>query len=347
MDKNSLKRIIVVIPHNTLGDNMIVLSLIENLVSANPQVQFVFFVNKNFTPLYRSIPSLHHCKIKVTRLNPWKYSSHPISGNWWRRSITAWNFLRVALATFPDFKSTLALGPDWMTSSTQDLDLFDSYFTRILSRSFIPSFACRKELKNMRRIDGLDHRQFLREELLSVGLELTRRVVPLIQFSRRSLEVRGFLEKKCVIDSQFILCFKGAGSESRDWTGQNVDFLQKITDEINQKIVIVTAEDREALGSLVNILELISMASLVISNDTGWAHCAIEMHRPLLCISAIKNSDLDSYVKKSLRNVVIRPDAMLEDCEDICVRNYYHCISTISHQRVIQSLGQILATGSY
>jgi ADP-heptose:LPS heptosyltransferase len=347
ISKGSIRKVIAVVPHITLGDNIIVLSLMENLVKSNPQIRFVFYINNGFTSLYRSVQSLDGSKIKNTRLNPWKYSNYHFIGNLWRKLITAWILCRITLTTFPNFNETLVIGPDWMTSSDQELDLFNSFYVRCLSRAFIPSLEVRKELKNARRLNNWDHRQFIRWQLLSVGLILETRDTPLVAFARQSPVVSNFLVRKGAIDSAYMLCFLGAGNQNRDWTTQNEGFLQKVANDNYQKIVFVDWEDRETLGPLVNYLELISLANLVVSNDTGWAHCAIELQRPLLCISAIKRPELDSYVKESDQTVVIRPDEMLDECDKFCVRNYYHCVSTISYQEVAQSVRRLLTSRRY
>lgn len=342
MYKNKISCIIFIIPHVTLGDNMIILSLIEKFVRQNPQKRCVFFINNKFESLYRSMPVFEGHKIRKTVLNPWEYSNKPYLGIGWRRIITAWVLFRVTLSVFPNFRSTLVLGPDWMTSPTQDLDLFDSLYTRLISRAFIPNLQIREELQRDRRLQQWDHRYFLQGELKSIGFKVSRQDGPLIKFSSQTSEVRNFLLSEGVSDSPFILCFLGAGNESRDWTTHNELFLRNLASENFHKIVFVGLANKAEIGSLLNFLELVSLAKLIITNDTGWAHCVIEMRRPLLCISSIKKQESDSYIKESREIAVIRPDNLLGECTELCTENFYHCISKISYSRVSEMLKKLL-----
>lgn len=256
----------------------------------------------------------------------------------------AWVLFRVTLSTYPNFKSTLVLGPDWMTSPLQELDLFDSPYTRLISRNFIPNSKTRGLLQHARRLQQLDHRHFLQGQLKSIGFEVSNRDGPLVRFPSQTSTVRNFLLDEGISDTPFILCFLGAGNMTRDWTTHNEYFLRKLASENFHKIIFVNLENKFKIGPLINFLELISMAKLVISNDTGWAHCAIEMQRPLMCISSIKEEMLDSYIKSSRKITVIRPDNLLGECKDLCTENFYHCISTISYLKVAETLRKLLGT---
>lgn len=334
MFKNRITKVIFVIPHITLGDNVILYALTERLVERYPELQFTFLIHYKFISLYRETRSIGKRKVIRTFLNPWKFNRNSKLGESWRRIVLGGILIRVVLETFPRFTRTLVLGPDWMTSPYDELDLFDSPYTRLISSNYVPSIQIRNSLRLSRSHLNMGHRQNILNQLQAIGFQVFECNEPLFRFPTPSSSTTYFLEELRTAPNEFILCFLGAGNLSRDWTTVNEDFLRKLANDNYCEIVFVNDAIRTKLGSLVNLFELISLARVVISNDTGWAHCAIEMKKPLICISTIGDERLDSYIRTSHDVDVIRPEKLLGNCSKKCTENYYHCVSTISIRKL-------------
>ena len=335
MFKNQITKVIFVVPHITLGDNVILYALTERLMERYPDLQFTFFINYKFMSLYRKSSSIEKRKIKRTFLNPWKFNRNSKFGELWRKIILGGILIQVVLETFPRFTKTLVLGPDWMTSPYDGLDLFDSPYTRLISNRYVPSLQIRKSLRLSRIQLNMDHRQNILNQLQAIGFQASESNNPLFSFKTPSPSATSFLKESRTAPSEFILCFLGAGDLSRDWTTVNEDFLRKLASDNFCEIVFVNDAVKTRIGPLVNLFEMISLARLVISNDTGWAHCAIEMKKPLICISAIGDEKSDSYIRTSHNVDAIRPEKLLGNCSKKCTENYYHCVSTISTKKLV------------
>lgn len=335
MSKNQITKVILVVPHITLGDNVILYALTERLIERYPELQFTFLINYKFISLYRESSSIKKRKIKKTFLNPWKFNRNSKFGESWRRIVLGGILIQVVLETFPRFTRTLVLGPDWMTSPYDELDLFDSPYTRLISNHYVPSVQIRKSLRLSRSHLNMDHRQNILNQLQAIGFQASECNKPLFRFPIPSSPTTYFLEELRTAPYEFILCFLGAGNLSRDWTTVNENFLRKLANDNHCEIVFVNDAVKTKIGPLVNLFELISLARVVISNDTGWAHCAIEMKKPLICISTMRDEKFDSYIRTSHNVDVIRPEKSLGNCREKCGENYYHCVSTISTKKLV------------
>ena len=165
MSKNHITKVILVVPHITLGDNVILYALTERLIERYPELQFTFLINYKFISLYRESSSIKKRKIKKTFLNPWKFNRNSKFGESWRRIVLGGILIQVVLETFPRFTRTLVLGPDWMTSPYDELDLFDSPYSRLISNHYVPSVQIRKSLRLSRSHLNMDHRQNILNQL--------------------------------------------------------------------------------------------------------------------------------------------------------------------------------------
>jgi hypothetical protein len=195
----------------------------------------------------------------------------------------------------------------------------------------------RKRLKLKRGNELLTHRDALEGYFQLLGYKLHSKE-PLINFKVQSKNVGDFLAKNLLKPHEFVLCFVDAGCNSRNWISSNISELRASLEELNLSVLFVDKDSEVMKFSFTEILEVVSLSKFALSNDTGWAHCVIEMKKPLLCFSSTVNEGLDLYIRETEFCRVVRPDALLEDCTTKCQKPYFHCISTISITQVRDSL---------
>jgi ADP-heptose:LPS heptosyltransferase len=228
-----------------------------------------------------------------------------------------------------------------MNSNDSNLDLFDSRVTQCFTTRNIPNSREREHLKTERKNKNLSHREVLGGYFAMIGIEFDQDK-PIMSFHRRTSRVQTILLENDLVPNQFVLCFVDAGDASRNWISNHIEEIKLIFSHIGIKVLFIEKHSEISMGSLTDILELISISKFALTNDTGWAHCVIEMKKPLLVVSSTLNDNSDMYIRQTEVCKVLRPSRLLENCKTKCSEGEYHCISTVQLGELIEKIDSLL-----
>ena len=334
MFESSKGTIVIYVPHTTLGDNIILFEILAKLFRGYSSYRFILFINHSFVELYLGQFEDSDLELKRLYFNPWRFSGIGILGESWRKLNLISAYFRIFLAIFPRFKNVTLLGPDWMIAPESGLNLVNPHFRKLIPSVTNKDIKVLKETRSSGDSLGLDHRNHILNQLAAIGLPVEAKGEIQFKSGVGPEKVDEFIKNHRISLDNFIICFLGAGDESRDWTTAHKEELTKMSLRETQ-LVFIGSRERKELISLKNMLQLVSYSRLVVSNDTGWAHCAIAMGVPLVCISTIQNEKDDPYIKESSKVTVIRPKRLMPGCSIKCSKHYYHCISAVSLLSVI------------
>lgn len=175
------------------------------------------------------------------------------------------------------------------------------------------------------------------------------------------------------VEQQYIVIFPGANAEFRKWSEKKfATLISSVLSVYNFKCIIAgsssdkviaraileevntsNVEDFTGKTTLVDLVHLISHASLLISNETGAAHLAVAVNTPTVCISNGNHYLRFTPYPKEIYNKIITvfPDKMKSIRDNFVIARKYRNtsdldINEISVDQVYNAVVQILSYNS-
>jgi ADP-heptose:LPS heptosyltransferase len=170
-----------------------------------------------------------------------------------------------------------------------------------------------------------------------------------------------------LIDGEYILVFPGAGAVYRRWSTENyanlIDILAK---QYNYRFILAGSNQDEAIvlqilhnsktdmlnysgkTNLVQLIELIAKAKLLISNETSAVHIAVATSTPFICISNANHiGRFNPYPKETYqKGEYVYPDVITLDSIESLIEKYKYYsdldINSISVENVLEKIKKTL-----
>ena len=353
---------VVLVHLENLGDFILFSSIIREVRENFPNSQLVVVAQKENKEL------VEYCQI----VDEWIWvSGHkaPKSGESTGQEINYfYKILNVYFILFLKFRRNidLLIGPDWLL--TKDSDQFVKNI--LYKKANVVGGYARRYLKTypakfIDKAHQVPRMQSIIEMLgLNVsGFEPQCWLLPEISHSSELEERNSSIQKTKIVISL------GAGHYRRNWPTENfpkvISDIHAIWPEIEFQIIgprsLISPElcnlfaglsgTQELIGKtdLHSAAKVISKATLVIVNDSGFAHLAASLNVPTLVISA-HPLDADSWHIHSPNRyhpwgneyIELQPLRLLSPCIDSCQALGPHCIKTITPEEVVTATLSIL-----
>ncbi len=182
-------------------------------------------------------------------------------------------------------------------------------------------------------------------------------------------ELNGILE----LGKKHIILGLQASNASRTWPVEKyVELIELMNDQYGSKIRFLLIGDASSpdiirelekkdntinlIGktSLSELSEIMKNADMYIGSNTGLMHMAAAAQLPCITIYAtlpdIKDTDGNSAFRMGAWNtehIDLFPEKALDDCSEMCRKNYAHCITQITPRKVFETAKEILSTKVY
>ena len=207
--------------------------------------------------------------------------------------------------------------------------------------------------------------KFFTEEIIRSNIPIQKPIIEEVRKEKLNRNIKG----------EYIIVFPGASDIKKMWSPENFGNLcKKITKNMNINILVCGSEsDKEAAkkimkisgnqkikdktrdGSLLELIELISNAKLLITNDTCALHIGAALNTKTICITNGLHfgrfhpypGNMSDYVK------TLYPDENLIKTENFesLARKYHLCseldINLISPDKVYHSVRELLQTDKH
>lgn len=373
-----INRILVIQPHNSLGDHILSLPLLDEIHHAWPSARIDVIAGAAMSTLYDRITyidrviiqsSLAHRPPLTRYLDTLGLIAH-------LRSLSCGQYdLAVDTRWDSDDYAYLARLIAFITGAPHRIGYsgrvdgrdpsLDHFLTRPALGGSLEHEVIRK-LRLLERVD-LNDRKIEDSQLFSSNITLSEIArkddVPALQLLRAS----GLKS-----DERYIVLAPSASSPMRIWSIERLCALvEKISTMTGLKFVIIgSAADVELCHrvstckpsalismagktSLLEMCSIISRAALFIGNDSGPAHVSGMLGVDTVVISPYPASSngLDHanaparFRPCGPRVIVIQPDKSLAPCGDFCHASTAHCINQITQEQVFSACAEFLSGG--
>lgn len=162
---------------------------------------------------------------------------------------------------------------------------------------------------------------------------------------------------------KIILIHPLAGMDSKMWPGEKWhDLISNILSKYKETMVIIVGKGREdytahlldkfpqerRLKDLLNkttlkdLAGLCNKAILVISTDSGPAHIAYILKRPLVLIASATNR-IENWFRDGKNIRIIQKRVACLNCrKEVCPKKIHYCMESISVKEVMEKIGQLM-----
>lgn len=340
---------IVVLNFDSLGDNILFSSVIKSVRKSYPNARIYLVIKRTNIELYADCSELNEVKApKIIEF--FGIQLQDLLTKIW---VYFWLLFR--------FKGTVSkvIGPSWLMFDNQN-DISNNFYQRI----------CPRDLDLMSELDWKvinNSHQVLRMTGISriYGVHCSETT---LSHWLRSAPIH---EEPKTVDKKIVIAV-GAGHPNRQYGTNNLGILiheiknakkfrevfivglsknvfeyERLTKFLNLEPWIINLVDKQ---NLAETLDVIQNSDVCISNDSGIAHLASTVRKPVLVISShaqnMKPWHLHSperYHPWNTPHVVLQPKSSLPGCEKTCIASTPHCIDQISPTEIIQALAIVIS----
>jgi heptosyltransferase I len=340
---------IVILNFDSLGDNILFSSVIKSVRKSYPNARIYLVIKRTNIELYANCPELNEVKIPKV-IDFFGIQLQDISTKIW---VYFWLLFR--------FKGKVSkvIGPSWLMFDNQN-DISNNFYQRICPRDL--AFMSESDWKVVN-----NSHQVLRMACIAriYGVEQSETTLSNWLKSTQIKEEPKTKDKKIVIAL-------GAGHPNRQYGTNNLGILvraikdtkefreifivglsknvfeyERLTKFLNLEPWIINLVDKQ---NLAETLDVIQNSDVCISNDSGIAHLASTVRKPVLVISSHAQNMKPWYLHSPERyhpwntpHVVLQPKSSLPGCEKTCIASTPHCIDQISPTEIIQALAIVIS----
>ncbi len=371
-----INRILIAQPHNSLGDLVLSLPLLDQLHRKWPQAKIHMIVGESMTDLFSNIPY-------VCRVIGYSPTSHQSPFALYKNICQLLMFSREQLHDAYD----LALDPRWDSDHHAYLARALAFFSGARLRvgysgrsdgvdpsldDFLTHLALggRNEHELTRKLKIL-HRTGLSNEIAqeTALTQINPTLTDLAKIDRSILE--SFLKSAGIAtDEKYAIIAPSASTPAKIWPAPSLAEVARIVNARHglRFIVVGSSKDSEvcaqiasecsgfavSLAGSTKVLELLALcrnATLYIGNDSGPAHLSAMVGTATVVVTVARSpsEELDDPLAPRRfrpcgpRVRLVQPDQPLSPCTLVCYRKEAHCITSVSTESVIASCEALLA----
>lgn len=342
---------IIVLNFDSLGDNILFSSVIKSLRKSFPHANITLICKKVNIELYTNCSEIDQIRVLGEKLSPFSLT---IQDHFRKFLIYIW-----LLCKFRG-KVSKIIGPSWLLFDSQK-EILNNFYQRI----------CPRKLNTMSDSEW---------NIINSSHQVPRMLGIAKIYGAVYTESKIFnwlnppsLHNKIANKNRQLIIALGAGHASREYGLTNLLSLINLLESQGEfkKVFIVGKsrmisyynELRKLCGSqafvfnfvdkldLKDTLNLIEDSELCVSNDSGIAHLASTVHKPVIVICAhAKNMDPwhirspNRYHPWDTTHVVLQPEHGLAGCKDACLAEIPHCINQIEPANILEMV-TIISSG--
>jgi heptosyltransferase III len=375
----TIRRILVVQPHNSLGDLVLSVPFLDEVHRQWPKAEIDLIVGNAMTALFQHIPF-------VRRVIGYVPSSNEPPLARYQNVLRLFSLYRNEIRDRYD----LALDPRWDSDGHAYLAramafLSDAHVRVAYSGAadgidpsldaFMTHCALggRNEYESIRKLKmfqraGLSTRAVVDSESFQVNATLST----LAPLGKRTLDA-SLLQAGMPIGERYCVLAPSASTAAKIWP---IERLAKVAKILHAKyglrfVVIGSSKDTQlcertaascsgiaiSLAGKTNILELLALltrASLFIGNDSGPAHLSsmIGTATVIAIVGRAPSEELD-YINAPRRFrpwgpkvLLVQPDRPLPPCDPFCISQEAHCITQVSADAILAACEELLLANS-
>jgi heptosyltransferase-2 len=342
------KEEIIILNFDSLGDNILFSSVIKSLRKSFPHATITLICKKACIELYTNCSEIDQIRVLRKKLSPFGSTTQD---HFRKFFIYIWLLFKFR------GKVSKIIGPSWLMCDSQK-EILNNFYQRI----------CPRKLSTMSDSEW---------NIINSSHQVPRMLGIAKIYGAVYTESKIFnwlnppkVHNKITNKKRELIIALGAGHASREYGLTNLLTLINLLKSQGEfkKVFIVGKsrmisyynELRTFCGSqtfvfdfvdkldLKDTLNLIEDSELCVSNDSGIAHLAATVHKPVIVISA-HAKDMDPWHLHSpnryhpwgTTHVVLQPEHGLAGCKDACLAAIPHCINQIEPAKILEMVTTI------